>query len=360
MKKISRREFIVGGLAAAAIGAAVGIGIIERRSVPGGGTTSTSSVSVTTSERLSALAGYLASGFNPELNLTAQGTDKTGLSPVQFYFFDGTPAPRLPPWQTYEPNECWKTAIAFRDNPPQSNPDMSNAILAALESVKTDFGWRPPWKDESILGVPTPYSFHNNNMSFTKNQGLPPLPTMPKSASEYAVNQAAPFDTTMLQWIEADLNPTDAMTVSPGALDEGLYEACNFYIRGDYLQAVANLNQVASYWDGSGFGTPPYRGEFLGIFLFTCRVLGITRPSLGGRPLTEVEDTLWALQNSDGGISRSYYSTTNRAGSDNETSNAALLAYSPSIMAHLKSLFDSKTFDLTSSPPVDFVVNPFS
>ena len=62
-------------------------------------------------------------------------------------------------------------------------------------------------------------------------------------------------------------------------MDETLFQAANFYIRGNLADAQANLAHIAGLCTVDpdrpvGFGTPPYRGTYLGTFLEAAEIMG--------------------------------------------------------------------------------------
>src|SRR5207249_4525176 len=99
-----------------------------------------------------------------------------------------------------------------------------------------------------------------------------------------------------------------------------------------------------------GFGTPPFRGMYLGTFLEAAEIIG-TPPNLpSGCSLQAISDTIWNLQQSDGSIPRQYSSLTHTLGGDDETTNAALLAFSAGVIAHIQQENAQRLFDLQTVP----------
>lgn len=361
---------IILGVASAAIIGSVGAFEGLSRLVQGPSSQSTIST-LTNSQSLNAskyssniqsAVGYLTLPFNSNLKLIAQATNSNS-APVQFYFFNGNAAPALALSTTFEPMECWKQAWCAIEFPPSGNPTMGLAILTALEGLKTSVNWVHNMKDTSLLGIPVGYDFPNSNMSFTQNFQEPQYPQM--NGSQYAVDQAARFDLQTLQWIPWNSSSyTNALGWNPNAIDFTLFSALNFALRQRNDLAQENVSAVAQNMtknsDGSVLiGPAPARGMFLGIYLYACNVLNYFPTLPGGIQYSDIEATIWGLQQSNGSIARNYSSFSSTANGDNETSSAAVLPYCTKLISYVQGIISQKLYDLNSEPPSNFVVNPF-
>ncbi len=292
--------------------------------------------------------------------MVAQSTK--GTLAVAFYFSDGTQATgagnaqsvQLPAKNAFEPAaDVWPSAWDFIDHPPAANSQAGYQELKAIDGLRTSIGWRPNWKSEARFGVPVPYGYSNDNICIVGA----PFPT--KNGQVWDVCQAIPYNLATHTWITPNTNPKAGLSFT--APDEGLYQALNYYIRGDLSDATTNFQKVAGTWDGTGFndGSGDYRGETLGLFLYTQKVLDVQPNFSNGGSLQKVESTIWAIQNSDGGIARSYVTTTNHLGSDKETATTALLYLDPSLIAYVQGIAASHQYNLSSPPPANFAINPF-
>jgi hypothetical protein len=307
---------------------------------------------------LSGLESYFTSKYNPDIGLVAVGTqtncNQGGCGGVSFSFMNGTAAPILPMWQRYLPFENWKDAYGLYGLGVQQS--MASSILNSIQQLKSEVGWRPSWNAEAMIGFIIPYSKGNTNIAFTTPSGG--YLTMPSSGLPYQLDQALSWSIPNQAWIAPDMNVNHAKGL--GQIDETLYQAINLYLRGDDADAVANLQAVANTAvknsDGSvGFGTAPYRGMYLGTFLEASEILGApTLPS--GISMNDILTTIATLQQtqSDGGIPRQYSSFTSGVlGSDDETTNAALLAFSPGVIQYVQSVAASGQYNLNTVPSTD-------
>jgi len=301
---------------------------------------------------LSLLEAYFTSKYNPAIGLVAVSTSEAYQGGVTFNFENGSVAPVVPPFQRYLPLENWATAASFEGL--GFDTQMAQSIFGAVNNLTFSIGWHAPWNRESMMGFIIPYDKTNANLAFVKANGA--YLTMPNGTS-YQIDQAAPWNFSNQSWVGPDPNPNDAKGLDPNAIDETLFQALNFYLRGDLTDAMANLQGVANIAvknpDGSvGFGFPPFRGMYLGTFLEAAEVIGV--PKLpNGISMDDIANTIWTLQSgqSDGGIPRQYSSfTAGVLGSDDETTNAALLAYSPGVIEYVSAVRLSGAYNLTSIP----------
>lgn len=307
---------------------------------------------------ISGLERYITNLYNPDIGLVAVGTQMScngACHGVRFYFKNGTAAPILPEWQRYLPLENWMDASAFMGL--DFDTEVAQTIYNSIESLGTSVGWHAPWNREAMVGVITDYGIRNTNIVFTTSSGGYPL--MPSSGLPYQIEQAAPWDTVTQSWAAPDMNINDATRVNQNNIEETMFQAMNLYLRGDKIDAMANLQWVASLavnHDGAiGFGTPPFLGIDLGTFLECVYVIGMpTLPS--GITLDGIITTLWTLQSTqtDGGIPAQYSSFTSGVlGSDDEATNAALLAFSPGVISYIKGVEASGVYNTQTLPSAD-------
>lgn len=306
-----------------------------------------------TSSDLARLEGYFTNLYNPSIGMIAVGTSKScvsgGCGGVIFSFQNGTAAPIFPTNDRYLPFENWKDAYGFIGLGVDTN--LATSVLTSITNLKTTVGWHPPWNAESMIGYIIPYSKSNTNIVFLDNEHYLTMP----DGTLYQIDQAAAWSTSSQSWISPDMNTKNALNC--GEIDECLFQAVNLYIRGDTSDAMTNLQTIANEAvknpDGSiGFGTSPYRGMYLGTFVEAVEVIGI--PTLpNGITMTEIINTIWGLQatQADGGVPRQYSSFTSGVlGSDDETTNAALLAFSPGVIEFIGQEAASGTYNLGSVP----------
>jgi hypothetical protein len=311
---------------------------------------------------------YFSAKYNSEVNQIAVGTQTTCGGPcggVPFSYMDSTFAlqhacPILPPFYRVLPNENWMDGAALQGM--SKFPTIVTAVFSMIEAFKSSVGWRPADNRESMIGYPISYSKGNNNICFTLNH-TSPLPTF--GTHQYEVASAARWNFATQSFISWDSNINHAL--ANNQIDEQLFQAVNLWIRNSpanafqQLQGVANLCTVNG--DGSvGFGVAPYRGMYLGSFLEAAEVIGTpTMPA--GCSIGAVEATLWGIQQPDGGFARQYneFCATIGSvclGSDDETTNQALLGYSPGVIYRVQSIQASHIYNTSSIPNTNPVVNP--
>jgi len=307
---------------------------------------------------VSGLESYFTNLWNPNEGLISVGTQTScngACGGVQFAFRNGTAAPIFPPGLRFLPLENWADAAAFQGL--GFRPDIYTAIYNSLQGLETSVAWSPPNNREAQWGYIISYGKPNTNIAFTTPQGK--NLKVPGTGEQLQLDQALPWNTAAQSLIPFDSNPNNARGCGQ-FIDETMFQAMNFYIRGDTPDAKANLqciaNQLALNSDGSVLiGPSPARGMYLGTFLEAAEVIG-TPVMPSGITLASVQNTIWCLQNSDGGISRSYSacnsSSSTNLGSDDETTNAALLAFSPGVIANVKAIAASGIYNLQSVPAI--------
>ena len=311
--------------------------------------------------QLAVAISYFTSRFNPQVGLISAGTQTTctrqngTCGGVQFYYMDGSACPIVPQAYRYLPNENWAVAAALDGM--GADKSIVASIYSHLLFLQIWVGWRPADNRESQWGYIISSSKANTNVCFTVDGG-PPLPFIDGSSISY--DQAARWNTTSQSWIPGEFKLTDSVTNGMSAFDEAGFQALNLYLRGDTSDAKANLqwmaNQCTVNSDGSvGFGSPPYRGMFLSVFLEAEEVIGapLMKP---GCSISAIADTIWGIQQPDGGIARQYRDVatcpSTCLGSDDETTNAALLAYSPGVILFIQEEAAHGGFNMSSIPSV--------
>jgi len=304
---------------------------------------------------------YFTTKFNPQEGLISVGTEGTcdklneTCGGVQFYYMDGSPCPIVAPAYRFLPNENWAVAAAFQGIGVQ--PAIVGSIYSHLQILEATVEWRPADNRESQWGYIVSSSKANTNICFTGSGG-PPLPTL--NGISIAYDQAARWNAATQSWIPGEFNLSEATNNSMSMFDEAGFQALNLYLRGDSKDAMSNLQWMADMCtvnsDGSvGFGAAPYRGMFLSVFLEAVEVIG--SPGLkAGCSISAIAGTLWGIQQPDGGIARQYSDVSSCVStclsSDDETTNAALLAYSPGVILDIQQEGASRVFNLTSIPTV--------
>lgn len=306
-----------------------------------------------TSGELAGLEGYFTNLYNPSIGMIAVGTNKNcgggGCGGVTFSFQNGTAAPIFPTYDRYLPFENWKDAYGFIGLGVDSS--IATSVLTSISNLKSTVGWHPPWNAESMIGFIIPYSKSNTNIVFLDNGQYLKMP----DGTPYQIDQAAAWSVSSQSWISPNMNSKNALNC--GEIDECLFQAVNLYMRGDSSDAMKNLQTIANEAvknpDGSvGFGTSPYRGMYLGTFVEAVEVIGVpTLPS--GITMNDITNTIWGLQatQTDGGVPRQYSSFTSGVlGSDDETTNAALLAFSPGVIEFIEAEAASGMYNLNTVP----------
>jgi hypothetical protein len=318
----------------------------------------TSSVSSSGPSSLTGVAGlesYFTNLWNPSVGLISVGTQTNchgACGGVQFYFMNDTGAPIFPTAYRFLPNENWADAEAFIGL--GFRPDISSAILNTLQSLESSVGWRPAENRETQWGFIVSYDKTNQNIVFLTPQQKNLV--VPGTNTQFQLDSAARWNFNTQSWVPFNPNVKAALGCGQPP-DETLFQALNLYLRGDYSDAMANLQCVANTLsmnpDGSVLiGPAPARGMYLGSFLEAAEVIG-TPNMPNGITLNDVANTIWGLQQSDGGIARQYSDfTTNVLGSDDETTNAALLAFSPGVISNIQSIAASGEYNLSSVPNV--------
>jgi len=315
--------------------------------------------------QLSMAVSYFTSKFNPQVGLVSVGTQSScsklngTCGGVQFYYMNGSACPIVPPSERYLPNENWAVAAALNGMGIQQT--IVSSIYSHLQALESSVGWRPADNRESQWGYIVSSAKANTNICFTANRG-PPLPTV--NGTVVAYDQAARWNIATQSWASGEFTLSEATTNSMAQFDEAGFQALNLYLRGDPQDAMANLqwmaNQCTVNPDGSvGFGTAPYRGMFLSVFLEATEVVGT--PNLKpGCSISAITSTIWGIQQPDGGIARQYRDVSTCPStclnSDDETTNAALLAYSPGVILFIQQEAKSGQFNLTSIPSVTPIV----
>ncbi|MES2390974.1 MAG: SprB repeat-containing protein [Acidobacteriota bacterium] len=318
-------------------------------------------------DQLAKLITYFTELYNPKIGLMSVDKQLTCNGPckgVSFSYMDGSgPAPIVPEGARFLPFESRINAAGLAGM--GLYPDMVSSIFKSIQGLYASVNWHPSWNRESMIGVIIPYKIGNKNWTFTPTGGAP-YPVL--NGFTYQLDQAAPWDVVAKKWKPDTTRPEQGI-VDPAQpftkfIDGTLFQAVNLYLRGDTVHAKGNLQAVANQCtvnsDGSvGFGTAPYRGMFLGTFLETVEIVG-TPELKEGCGLQAIQKTLWALQLPDGGISRTY-SCVRGAGceklnSTDETTNAALLVYSPGLIKYIQQVARSGKFNLDSKADAHIVI----
>jgi hypothetical protein len=320
---------------------------------------------------------YLALCYNPEIVLVCQNTsgntfinfsyanDTTGT--VGCWTHSGIPQNGMPAIHSFEPPaNSWPVAWDWIDNPPTGQTGLiGHAVLSSVAALNLSRGFVSNWKSEVRFGIPIPYGQPpNDNVCYPMNG---PQSTF-ISGAYYLIGGAAPFVLATGTWASPNLNPAAGICDSFMPTDEALYQALNFKLRGDNAHAASNVqcvaNRAAQIPGGRiAFGTSPYRGEELGLFMYVVTVLGSTPTYPAGTSKSQIEQTLWSLQNANGGIARAYTDSTpaHDLNPDHETSATAILYADSTLIAYFQSVVASGIYSSGQRPPTLTVplVDPF-
>ncbi|MFI5419986.1 MAG: LysM peptidoglycan-binding domain-containing protein [Nitrososphaerales archaeon] len=340
---------------------------IDFKNAPQQLTTATSTYSGPYASNLSKLVNsYVVPRFNANIDLIAQNVTGTkgSLNDLgQIYFENGTATNAFRQDRKFEVPCCsWKAGWGLLDNPPLNDSSMGLQILQEMSTLNATFGWHTNWKDDSTFGIPMPYVTPKPislaytylvNGSYPEYSGIP-----------YQIAQNSPYNLSCLCWDKPDMNVAHGL--KHGLAQDAIYQSLNFFIRGDTNDSISDFQAVAKMWNGVGFldknvnNSGIYRGEIPALFLYAQKVLDVQPELPNNATLANVTAKLWSLQTSDGGIAYQYNSTwTNH--SDEETSLAALLPYSPTLISYVQSVARSGLYNDSSPPPrlTNLLIDPF-
>src|SRR5579872_3538864 len=225
-----------------------------------------------------------------------------------------------------------------------------------MSTLNASLGWHPSWKEESIFGVPIPYR-NNNNTAIAHTFPNGSYPTF--SGIAYQIAQLSPYNVICHCWNSPDMNVSHG--IATNSAQTAIYQALNYFIRGDSADAFTDFNLTTKEWNGSGFldtnakSNHFFRGEDLALYLYAAKVLPAEWSNV--TTLAIIEAKLWSLQNFDGGIALSYNTTTINH-SVVETSEAALLPYSPTLISYVQRVAQSGVYNLMTPPPPNFDIYP--
>jgi hypothetical protein len=244
--------------------------------------------------------------------------NQTNLIPLNWTYLNGVPLPqdahhRPQQSHSFEPNENHKTAPILLDlarfpggaimHPTATMPynQLAAVILrtytAILDPASPLFAnFLTDWKDQAILGYPTPATNQNTNpgYSFTRNGREKYQADMVAADGQlYGLFSAAAHElqtgvcpercvSDPARHVAADLAGLGAPLrwSATGFVDEQLFQAMNRFLRGDWASVKRMLDGAidrnnGNAWDSVGFGKnrkPGYRGEFLGMYLSVSRI----------------------------------------------------------------------------------------
>lgn len=274
-------------------------------------------------------------------------------------FGDGTQGPGIPYSLTFEPEENLKSAYGFIEHPPTVG-DVGPVILSTLRGLPTEKYMAPaspgipyhlPWNSEVLAGMILPYKKENTNIAYTG-------PPYPESAGKaFGLFSACPVASIPFagKFLAPDLNYKNALNVNSSALEEGIYQALNFYLRGRADLAMQNLNHVARLATRSPDGAVLLggNGRALASFIMASNILEITTFDFPkGIDLVELETTLAKLQQAAGWIPDGYssFDSSTFTGDPVESTNSAVLAYCPKLAEQFRTVHASGEYNLTSVP----------
>ncbi len=125
--------------------------------------------------------------------------------------------------------------------------------------------------------------------------------------------------------------------------DTLIYQSLNLYLRGNRTGAEYYFDKAYKMWDGKGIydlSTEKdiegnYANYKLALILFASKVLDLNIVNY-----TQIEDKLWSMQQSNGGITSLAKPDGNPTGSANaETTALTLLPYNDDLISRMKNLF---------------------
>jgi hypothetical protein len=337
------------------------------------------------STNISKAVYYSTANYNSTVELYANpgGTNQT---PVSSVWLNGEEETPLAQDRTFEPMEDWKQAwcaICFPQFVANGDLKQGYRVLQALDLLKTEVNWVHNMKDSPLLGVPIGFDFPNTNVSLSPPGELSGYPTINNTqVAIFSAMRVKPGNPPA--WIPwNDVPYMNALGYNANAIDFGIFSALNFAIRGRSDLALQNMDAVGQNVfknpDGSILigSQSSSRGEFLGVFLFASQVLNYTPALPSGIEMSDIEATIWGIQNSDGGVARNYSALNStpgnsNAGSDNETTSASILPYCTNLVQFVQGIIKSGQFNMDSpapgfenvtssggQPDGNFVVNPF-
>jgi len=243
---------------------------------------------------------YLASRFNPVLNLIYE-SDDPGSHWLRDEFHDFKWRYRQTYW-LYSDNLFAAYALEpFR-------PDLTNRIRRSLQRYQVP----PSGLFEIVAGEMIPAIMN---------------------AVDYIVESSSDFVIMARRH--------DSPVISYGLYADLIcYRSLQMFLQGRIHEAHRSLRQVISLWNGKGLDDWSYRvvdgfhsNQKLALLLYTSRILGLSFASH-----TEMERHLWGMQQADGGLA----SLSNREGrpmgsSNTETTALALLIYNDSLVHTVRS-----------------------
>jgi hypothetical protein len=122
--------------------------------------------------------------------------------------------------------------------------------------------------------------------------------------------------------------------------DTLIYQSLNAFLKGNRAAAEYYFNQSVTMWDGKGIydlstqKDGKYANYKLALILYASRVL-----NLKIEDFTRIEERLWNMQQTNGGITSLADLNGNPTGSANaETTAIALLPYNSELISHMQSL----------------------
>ena len=210
--------------------------------------------------------------FNPELNLTREGT---GDSLTRNY------------WLLSDNLIASKALWPY-------NATVSSRIQKALTSL----GYLTNGLHEALFGLSIPVPPSTSIMMIVRNM-------------------------TSYQ-IKVELhNSTNLFTDYPKYGDLLIYVALSSQWQGARTHAVANFTKAVSMWDGKGIKDQAFNGEYqtykLALVLYASKTLNILL-----QYEREMRDQMWAMQRADGGLWTGYDSSLSPVSVDANTETTAL------------------------------------
>ena len=120
-----------------------------------------------------------------------------------------------------------------------------------------------------------------------------------------------------------------------------IYRSLNNYLKGDMNASKGNFTEALNLWDGKGINDNATKADHkyanykLALILYASKVLGIDDPRI-----QEIEQKLWSMQQTNGGITSLADLDGKPVGSANaETTSMALLPYNTQLISEMQALF---------------------
>lgn len=144
------------------------------------------------------------------------------------------------------------------------------------------------------------------------------IPTPPSIATNYTID-STPVYTIKLEYHNSSSRFNDYQEYG----DLLVYIALSSEWLGNHQSAVGNFTKAVMMWDGKGIRDKAFNGEYqtykLALLLYASRILSISL-----QQEEEMENLMWAMQRSDGGLWTGYGASFKPVSEDANTETTAL------------------------------------